>query len=143
LQLIQQEKLSSLGQLVAGVAHEINNPLSFVIGNIAPAKEYLAEIAELLNLYQVIKNYGNLPDVECYPGPMNQVFMNLFANAIAIALGTEESAKAGLNFIATETRQVGTIDISTGEFTRLVSGPFMYDIARSNDDLLDARNLNP
>jgi signal transduction histidine kinase len=170
VQLIQQEKLSSLGQLVAGVAHEINNPLSFVIGNISPAKEYLADITKLLNLYQqhypepvpvvadqidkmelefaledfakildsmqlgteriqdislslrnfvrssndtrikadlhesmdttlmllkhrlknqgdraeieVIKNYGDLPEVECYPGPMNQVFMNLFANAI-------------------------------------------------------------
>lgn len=64
--------------------------------------------------------------------------------AAAIALGTGETAKAGLNFISTETGQVGTIDISTGEFTQLASGPFMYDIALSNDDRLfgsDAFNL--
>ncbi len=170
VQVVQQEKLSALGQLVAGVAHEINNPLSFMVSNIAPAKEYLAEITELLRLYQkhypepvsdiaikiddidlefviedfshlldsmqvgterikdislslrnfarsdvdtatpidlhetldstllllkhrlknrgdrpeieVIQNYGELPPIKCYPGPMNQVFMNLLANAI-------------------------------------------------------------
>ena len=52
VRVVQQEKLSALGQLVAGVAHEINNPLSFLVSNIAPAKEYLAEITELLSLYQ-------------------------------------------------------------------------------------------
>ena len=43
-QLLQSEKLASLGQLVAGVAHEINNPVSFIVGNLAPLREKLAAI---------------------------------------------------------------------------------------------------
>ncbi|MGL5063965.1 MAG: hybrid sensor histidine kinase/response regulator [Microcoleus sp.] len=170
VQVVQQEKLSALGQLVAGVAHEINNPLTFLSSNITPAKEYLADITKVLRLYQkhypepvpdiareisrldldfaiedfdslldsmevgaqrikdislslrnfaradrdtriaidlheaidstllllkhrlkeqgdrpaieVIQNYSELPAIECYPGPIAQVFMNLLANAI-------------------------------------------------------------
>jgi PAS domain S-box-containing protein len=155
-QLIQTEKISSLGQLVAGVAHEINNPINFIYGNINYASQYAQDLLKLLKLYQkyypnppgeiqeesessdldflkedlprllssmrlgadrieaemkpvnihegidstllilqprlkdkpgygkieVTKNYGNLPEVECYPGQLNQVFMNLLANAI-------------------------------------------------------------
>ncbi|MEL6471080.1 MAG: response regulator [Cyanobacteria bacterium J06623_4] len=51
-QLIQSEKISSLQQMVAGVAHEINNPINFIIGNISPLKDHFEDLQELLTLYQ-------------------------------------------------------------------------------------------
>jgi light-regulated signal transduction histidine kinase (bacteriophytochrome) len=169
-QLIQTEKMSSLGQLVAGIAHEINNPVNFIYGNLAHVSEYAHDLLGMLELHQqhcthaipeigeraeeidlefitedlpktltsmkigidrirqivlglrnfsrldeaemkavnihegidstllilqhrlkakpdcpaieLIKNYGNLPLVECYAGQMNQVFMNVLSNAI-------------------------------------------------------------
>lgn len=169
-QLIQTEKMSSLGQLVAGVAHEINNPVNFIHGNVDYMKDYIQNLLQLLHLYQenhpepspqikelaesidlgflvndlpkvfssmkmgtnrireivrslrnfsrldeaemkkvdihqgidstllilhsrlknnpdtsgieIIKDYGDLPLVECYPGQLNQVFMNILNNAI-------------------------------------------------------------
>jgi Response regulator containing a CheY-like receiver domain and an HD-GYP domain len=62
LQLVQQEKMASLGQLVAGVAHEINNPVNFIATNLDPAKEYVAELTRLLRLF-----------IEHYPDPVFEV----------------------------------------------------------------------
>ena len=62
-QLIQAEKMSSLGKMIAGIAHEINNPISFVQGNLPPAHDYFQGLVELLELYQ--QTYPNsTPEIQ-------------------------------------------------------------------------------
>ncbi|HEY9727030.1 MAG TPA: PAS domain-containing protein [Chroococcales cyanobacterium] len=61
-QLIQTEKMSSLGRMIAGIAHEINNPISFIYGNLAPAKEYFEDLVRLMRLYQ-----------QQYPNPTSEI----------------------------------------------------------------------
>ncbi|NEP45295.1 MAG: HAMP domain-containing histidine kinase, partial [Okeania sp. SIO2H7] len=52
IELIQSEKMSSLGQMVAGIAHEFNNPVSFIYGNVDPAIQYVDDLLEVIKIYQ-------------------------------------------------------------------------------------------
>jgi two-component system, NtrC family, sensor kinase len=60
--LIQTEKMSGLGQMVAGVAHEINNPVNFITGNLSHAANYVQDLIDLINRYQ-----------QCYPHPTPEI----------------------------------------------------------------------
>lgn len=91
-QLVQTEKMSGLGQLVAGIAHEINNPINFVSGNISHIKEYIEEIVDLLELY-----------ANCYPTPSLEIqerVSEIDLDFLLEDLGkTQSSMKLGVNRI--------------------------------------------
>jgi predicted ATPase/signal transduction histidine kinase len=61
-QLIQSEKMSGLGQMVAGIAHEINNPINFIHGNISHASGYVQDLIDLISLYQ--KEGNSTPEIQ-------------------------------------------------------------------------------
>jgi len=65
LQLVQQEKMSALGNLIAGVAHEMNNPVGFLSGNLRPAQDYVKDLLRLIELYQAaLPNPGEAIEAE-------------------------------------------------------------------------------
>lgn len=84
-QLIQSEKMSSLGQMVAGVAHEINNPISFIHGNLVHADEYIEDLLRLISLYEqyypepnpAIKMEIEAIDLDFLKADLNKLFSSM------------------------------------------------------------------
>ena len=60
--LVEAEKMSSLGLLTAGIAHEINNPINFVSSNIFPLRQDIADIKKVISLYEAIKESDNIQE---------------------------------------------------------------------------------
>jgi two-component system, NtrC family, sensor kinase len=104
-QLIQTEKMSSLGQLVAGVAHEINNPINFIYGNLIHAEQYTKDILKLLELYQ-----------QYYPNPHPEILE--LTEAIELDFIVEDLPKL-LGSMKMGSERICQIVLSLRNFSRL------------------------
>ncbi|MBD2043481.1 PAS domain S-box protein [Microcoleus sp. FACHB-672] len=104
-QLIQTEKMSSLGQMVAGVAHEINNPVNFIHGNLSHLNDYTTDLVDLIKLYS-----------QCYPNPLPAV-QDLLSQ-LDLEFVTEDLPKV-LSSMKMGTERIRDIVLSLRNFSRL------------------------
>ncbi len=104
-QMIQNETISSLGQMVAGIAHEINNPVSFIYGNIEPAQAYFQDLVQLICLYQ-----------QSYPQP-NREIQNFIAKIELDFLIQDLQSLIGS--MEAGTNRISDIILSLRNFSRL------------------------
>ncbi|WGV27668.1 trifunctional serine/threonine-protein kinase/ATP-binding protein/sensor histidine kinase [Halotia branconii] len=104
-QLIQSEKMSSLGEMVAGIAHEINNPINFIHGNIAHASDYVQDLLDLIAVYQ-----------QEYPQP--SVLVDDKAEEIDIDFLAQDLPKI-LNSMKVGSSRIRNIVLSLRNFSRL------------------------
>ena len=117
-QLVQNEKMVSLGQLVAGVAHEINNPVSFIHGNLSPARGYSLDLLELIKLYQ---DYCPNPPAQVLD-KINQIDLDYIAEDFpklftSMQVGTERIVE-----IVKSLRNFSRLDESAGKSVNIHDG---------------------
>jgi signal transduction histidine kinase len=122
-QVIQSEKMSSLGQMVAGVAHEINNPVSFVYGNLEPTYEYAQDLIRIIELYQ-----------KHYPEPAEEIQVEI--EAVELDFIKEDFVKL-LDSMQNGTERIKNIVLSLRNFSRLDEAEFKpVDIHEGIDSTL-------
>ncbi|NJM71291.1 MAG: two-component sensor histidine kinase [Scytonema sp. RU_4_4] len=118
VQLIQTEKMSSLGQMIAGIAHEINNPISFVSGNLVYAEEYTQNLLKVVELYQ--QNYPNLSQAiqtEIDAMDLDYLKQDFIQLVKSMKMGTEriqEIVKSLRTFSRLDEAAVKTVNIHEG-----------------------------
>ncbi|MBD1939427.1 CBS domain-containing protein [Microcoleus sp. FACHB-68] len=117
-QLIQAEKMSGLGQLVAGIAHEINNPVNFIYGNLSYAGQYIKDLLHLLKLYR--QSYPNLtPEISDQSEKIDLDFLIIDLPKLldSMKLGAERIRKIVLslrNFSRLDEAEKKRVDIHEG-----------------------------
>ncbi|MEG3877080.1 MASE1 domain-containing protein [Microcoleus sp. herbarium7] len=117
-QLIQTEKMSSIGQLVAGVAHEINNPVNFIHGNLSYLDEYTCGLLELVDIYQA-SNIEPLPNIKDKLEELDLEFLSADISKIlqSMRIGTERIRDIVLslrNFSRLDESELKQADIHAG-----------------------------
>ncbi len=124
LQLMQSEKMSSLGQMVAGMAHEINNPINFIYGNLKPAQDYVQDLILLLELYQAhypepiveIQDHIETIDLDFLKEDLSKLFSSLKIGATRI----RELVLSLRNFSRLDEAQKKPVDIHEGIESTLI-----------------------
>ncbi|WP_339381820.1 GAF domain-containing sensor histidine kinase [Dendronalium phyllosphericum] len=124
--LIQGEKMAGLGQLLAGVAHEINNPVSFIFGNLVHLNEYIKELLNVINIYR--QNDSLFPDIkkQIDKTDLNFILEDLPKTLDSMKIGTERISQIVLslrNFSRTDEAELKPVDIHEGlDSTLLILG---------------------